>query len=177
MKKQTKIILVILILLIAALTVAVSIWRADAQTSEQSAVKAAEDYAEAVDYQYKDPAAIYQFMTDEFKQSMSEDDFIQAFNKERSYPYLTPLFINFDRVELNEDGKSGTAYYSQAARLPGMVYEVGLLYEDHKWHIKDFESFLDGSYLDKFDTVTYDLKSYFDTEYPGDEETESESES
>ena len=34
---------------------------------------------------------------------------------------------------------------------------------------------MDGSYLDKFDTVTYDLKSYFDTEqeYPEDEETES----
>lgn len=36
-----------------------------------------------------------------------------------------------------------------------------------------FDDFLDGSYLDKFDTVTYDLKSYFDTEYPEDEETES----
>ena len=57
----------------------------------------------------------------------------------------------------------------------GMVYEVGLVYEDSNWHIKDFDDFLDGSYLDKFDTVTYDLKSYFDTEqeYPEDEETES----
>ena len=55
----------------------------------------------------------------------------------------------------------------------GMVYEVGLVYEDSNWHIEDFDDFLDGSYLDKFDTVTYDLKSYFDTEYPEDEETES----
>ena len=29
---------------------------------------------------------------------------------------------------------------------------------------RNFDDFLDGSYLDKFDTVTYDLKSYFDTE-------------
>lgn len=95
-------------------------------------------------------------MTDDFRKVMDKSEFIRAFKKERSYPYLTPLFINYDRVELNEDGTTGTAYYSQAARLPGMVYEVGLVYEDSNWHIEDFDDFLDGSYLDKFDTVTYD---------------------
>jgi len=173
MKKTVKIIIAVVIVIIAGLTVFVSFRRAAAAPSEASAEKAAKDYAEAIDYQYKDPAVIYEFMTDDFRKSMDKSAFIQAFKKERSYPYLTPLFINYDRVELNEDGKSGTAYYSQAARLPGMVYEVGMVYEDSNWHIQDFDDFLDGSYLDKFDTVTYDLKSYFDTEYPEDEERES----
>ena len=172
MKKRTKIILIMLIVCIAVGTLLLSFHRMSGGASEASAAKAAMAYAEAIDYRYKEPAAIYAFMTDDFQQSMSEDAFIQAFNKERSYPYLTPLFINFDRVALSEDKLSGTAYYSQAARLPGMVYEVGLVYEDHTWHIKDFDSFLDGSYLDKFDTVTYDLKSYFDTEYPETDETD-----
>ena len=159
MKKTTKIIIVLLIVIIAGITVVTSMKHAADGPSEVSAEKAAMAYAEAIDY--------------DFRKVMDKSEFIRAFKKERSYPYLTPLFINYDRVELNEDGTTGTAYYSQAARLPGMVYEVGLVYEDSNWHIEDFDDFLDGSYLDKFDTVTYDLKSYFDTEYPEDEETES----
>ena len=175
MKKTTKNNIVQRIVSIAAITGVTSMKHAADEPSEVSAEKAAMAYAEAIDYQYENPAVIYEFMTDDFRKVMDKSEFIRAFKKERSYPYLTPLFINYDRVELNEDGISGTAYYSQAARLPGMVYEVGLVYEDSNWHIKDFDDFLDGIYLDKFDTVTYDLKSYFDTEqeYPEDEETES----
>ena len=173
MKKTIKIIIILLIVIIAGLTIFVSFRRMAAGPSEASAEKAAKDYAEAIEYQYKNPAVIYEFMTDDFRKIMGKSEFVQAFKKERSYPYLTPLFINYDRVELNEDGKTGTAYYSQAARLPGMVYKVGLVYEDSNWHIRDFDDFLDGSYLDKFDTVTYDLKSYFDTEQAYPEETES----
>ncbi len=172
MKKTTKIIVALSIIIIAGLTILVSFRRAAAGPSEASAEEAAKAYAEAVDYQYENPSEIYALLTNDFKKTMTENEFVQAFKKERTYPYLTPLFINFDRVELNADGKSGTAYYSQAARLPGMVYEVGLIYEDSAWHIQDFDDFLDGSYLDKFDTVTYDLKSYFDTENPEAEESE-----
>ena len=68
-------------------------------------------------------------------------------------------------MELSDDLMTGIAWYSQAARLPGMVYQVQLFYEDGTYHVLDFEDFPDGSYLDKFDTVTYDLSSYFDTEY------------
>lgn len=129
--------------------------------SEEAAAAAAKAYADAVDYDYEDPAVIYEWMTNDYKASISEADFVAAFNKERSYPYLTPLFIYYDRVEMDGDYMRGTAYYTQAARLPGMVYEVGLVYEDGGYHIEDFEDFPDGSYLEKFDTVTYDLSSYF----------------
>ena len=101
-------------------------------------------------------------MTAEYKSKMSEEEFVKAFNKERSYPYLTPLFINYTSVSLDNGKKTGKAEYSQAARLPGMVYEVGLVYENGGYHIKDFENFPDGSYLKKFDSVSYSLDSYFD---------------
>ena len=122
-------IIVLLIVIIAGITVVTSMKHAADGPSEVSAEKAAMAYAEAIDYQYENPAVIYGFMTDDFRKVMDKSEFIRAFKKERSYPYLTPLFINYDRVELNEDGTTGTAYYSQAARLPGMVYEVGLVNE------------------------------------------------
>ena len=113
MKKTTKIIIVLLIVIIAGITVVTSMKHAADGPSEVSAEKAAMAYAEAIDYQYENPAVIYEFMTDDFRKVMDKSEFIRAFKKERSYPYLTPLFINYDRVELNEDGTTGTAYYSQ----------------------------------------------------------------
>lgn len=104
MKKTTKIIIVLLIVIIAGITVVTSMKHAADGSSEVSAEKAAMAYAEAIDYQYENPAVIYEFMTDDFRKVMDKSEFIRAFKKERSYPYLTPLFINYDRVELNEDG-------------------------------------------------------------------------
>lgn len=160
------------IIFVAAVTLLVSFKRAAVRTdpSEEEAVRVAKAYAEAINYAYDTPEVIYAMMTDDYHLAISEEDFVQAFKKERSYPYLTPLFINYDRVELSDDLMTGTAWYSQAARLPGMVYQVQLFYEDGTYHVLDFEDFPDGSYLDKFDTVTYDLSSYFDTEYQGEPE-------
>lgn len=132
------------------------------QPSEKKAEEAAQAYADAVDYDYKTPEKIYTFMTDDYKSKISQDDFVKAFKKERSYPYLTPLFINYGSVQMDNGSKSGTAVYSQAARLPGMVYKVGLVFEDGEYHVKDFENFPDGSYLKKFNNLSYSLDSYFD---------------
>ena len=71
--------------------------------------------------------------------------------KAGAYPYLTPLFINYESMELAEDGRSGKAVFSQAARLPGMVYELPFVYEDGRYKVIAFEDFPDGSYLEKFD--------------------------
>ena len=164
---RKKVLLAAVILLVAAVTLLLSFRRAGiySKPSEEEAVRVAEAYAEAINYAYETPEVIYAMMTDDYHLAISEEDFVQAFKKERSYPYLTPLFINYDRVELSDDLMTGIAWYSQAARLPGMVYQVQLFYEDGTYHVLDFEDFPDGSYLDKFDTVTYDLSSYFDTEY------------
>ena len=91
MKKTTKIIIVLLIVIIAGITVVTSMKHAADGPSEVSAEKAAMAYAEAIDYQYENPAVIYEFMTDDFRKVMDKSEFIRAFKKERSYPYLTPL--------------------------------------------------------------------------------------
>ena len=93
MKKTTKIIIVLLIVIIAGITVVTSIKHAADDPSQSSAEKAAMAYAEAIDYQYENPAVIYEFMTDDFRKVLDKSEFIRAFKKERSYPYLTPLFI------------------------------------------------------------------------------------
>ena len=100
MKKTTKIIIVLLIVIIAGITVVTSMKHVADGPSEVSAEKAAMAYAEAIDYQYENPAVIYEFMTDDFRKVMDKSEFIRAFKKERSYPYLTQLFINYDRAEL-----------------------------------------------------------------------------
>lgn len=130
----------------------------------EEAERVAREYARAIDYDFEEPEKIYAFLTGEYQAEMTEEEFTEAFLKERSYPYLTPLFLYFDRVELSEDLQTGTAWYTRAARLPGMTYEVGLVYDEEQetYAILDFEEFTDGSYLEKFETLGYDLSSYFD---------------
>ena len=62
----------------------------------------------------------------------------------------------------DRDQKSGTAVFEQAARLPGMYYTVSLVYENGDYFIMAFDDFLDGSYLEKFDRLSYSLDDYFD---------------
>ena len=131
-------------------------------TSLERAEKRARAFADAVNYEYENPKEIYQYLAQDFKDKMAEEAFVEAFKKERSYPYLTPLFINNEKVELAEDQKSGTAVFEQAARLPGMYYTVSLVYENGDYFIMAFDDFLDGSYLEKFDRLSYSLDDYFD---------------
>lgn len=127
-----------------------------------NAEERAMEFAEAVNYSYKNPEKIYTFLSSDYKDKISEEDFVEAFTKERSYPYLTPLFINYSSVQLTEKKTKGTAIYSQAARLPGMIYKVELVFENNNYYIYAFEDFLDGSYLEKFENLSYSLDSYFD---------------
>lgn len=129
-------------------------------------------YAHAVGYDFRTPEKIYPFMTQEFKSQMSEDEFVEAFNKERSYPYLTGLyFYDPEVIEINEDRTYGKAKYIQAARLEGMTYTLEFIYENNDYYIKDWDEFLDGSYLEKFEDCPYTLDWYFDpdnnTKYTG----------
>ena len=136
--------------------------------SEEEAVKAVCAFAEDLNYHYKEPERLYDYLTKDFKARMSREAFVSAFEKERSYPYLTPLFINYESIEMAQDNRSGTALFSQAARLPGMVYRLPFVYEDERYKVIAFEDFADGSYLEKFDKLTYSLDSYFDTTGEGD---------
>ncbi|MDD2371589.1 MAG: hypothetical protein PHQ32_06275 [Firmicutes bacterium] len=164
MKKVPIIKLIIAVLLILTLIVSFGLLKVYGKNnlSVENAEIRANAFAEAVNYDYKDPSKIYAFMTAEYKGKITSDEFVKAFNKERSYPYLCPLFINLDKVELTGKLTEGTAIYSQAARLPGMIYNVKLIYENSNYYIVAFEEFIDGSYLEKFENLSYSLDSYFD---------------
>ena len=133
------------------------------RTQEQAQTRLTE-YAQAIDYDYKDPAQIYPYLCHEVRDVLSEEDFIACWEKERTYPYLTPLYIYDPVVTLSEDGLSGTAVYTQAARIDGMTYEVDFVYEDGDYYVCDWYDFADGSYLDKFETVVQSIDWYFDPE-------------
>lgn len=121
--------------------------------SETRAIERVKEFAEAIDYQYETPQEIYKYLTKELKNQMSEAEFAEAFATERTYPYLTPLFINYESIEMSEDKKSGIAVFSQAARLPGMIYEVPFVYENGDYYMDVFHEYADGSYLDKFEVL------------------------
>ena len=129
--------------------------------TEEHALERLEAYAHAIDYSYKEPGKIYAFLCQDFRDQMDEEAFCEAFAKERTYPYLTPLYISKPEITLSEDGLSGTAVYLQAARLVGMTYEVSFVYENGDYYIQDWEEFLDGSYLEKSDNMIYSLDWYY----------------
>ena len=129
--------------------------------TEEHALERLEAYAQAIDYSYKEPGKIYAFLCQDFRDQMDEEAFCEAFAKERTYPYLTPLYISKPEITLSEDGLSGTAVYLQAARLVGMTYEVSFVYENGDYYIQDWEEFLDGSYLEKFENMIYSLDWYY----------------
>lgn len=143
--------------------------RGRVKPSREEAERTVCAFAEDLNYHYKEPERLYDYLTKDFQSRMSREEFVRAFVKERSYPYLTPLFINYESMELAEDGRSGKAVFSQAARLPGMVYELPFVYEDGRYKVIAFEDFPDGSYLEKFDKLTYSLDSYFDNMGEGEQ--------
>lgn len=130
--------------------------------TKENAEKRVKAFADEINYNYKTPENIYDFLIQEYKDNITREEFVKAFKKERSYPYLTPLFINFESIDMSEDKLSGIAHFSQAARLPGMKYEIRFIYENGDYYMEAFEDLIDGSYLDKFKSIPYSLDSYFD---------------
>jgi len=131
------------------------------RNTEVRALKRAEAYAEAINHEYKSPEKIYAFLCEDFRTQISEDEFCLAFEKERSYPYITPLYILKPEITMSEDKRNGEVVYLQAARIVGMTYKIELIYENGDYFVKDWSQFLDGSYLDKFKDIPYSLDWYY----------------
>ena len=95
-------------------------------------------------------------------EKMSEEEFTEAFIKERSYPYITPLYVFYP--EISEETETGDyiVTFLQAARIEGMKYDIKMVYEDGNWFVVDWEQFPDGSYLEKFENIPYSLDWYYD---------------
>ncbi len=130
--------------------------------SEKSAIDRAKEYARAVNYEFRTPGKIYDFLWSGFKEIMDEESFIKAFNKERSYPYITPLYIFSPEVTEKTETGGFIITFLQAARIVGMTYDIEMVYENGNWFVKDWEQFPDGSYLEKFEKIPYSLDWYYD---------------
>ncbi|MHB1405401.1 MAG: hypothetical protein ACYCV0_07405 [Desulfitobacteriaceae bacterium] len=96
------------------------------------------------------PTDIYPFLTPDLKGMLSKDEFVRNFAKERSYPYLTPLYVYLDDVKLAPDKLSGEANFTVAARLPGEKMNIKINYINGQYYIDAFRDIADGSYLVKF---------------------------
>ncbi|WP_156779677.1 hypothetical protein [Desulforamulus reducens] len=96
------------------------------------------------------PRDIYLYLTPQLREKISREDFTRNFAKERSYPYLTPLYLYLDEVKLSPDKQTGEAILTVAARLPGEKMRVHLVYYRGHYYIEAFKEIVDGSYQDKF---------------------------
>lgn len=144
-----------LIILCIALTVAllvslVSINQSKPKTEEQ-AIKRVEGFIQAIND--NNPAEVYQYLTPDIKELIGQQGFEQNFTKERSYPYLTPLFLYLDKLELTKDKQSGIAECIVAARLPGQRMNFTVVYVKDNYYVVAFQDIADGSFIEKFDKL------------------------
>ena len=161
MKKKVIAVLAAAVLLCAALVCLLGPW---GPATPGNAARRVRDFTELVDYHADEPGKIYDYLTEEYRESITREDFIAAFEKERTYPYLTPFFINLTSIEMDGGNKSGTAVFSQAARLPGMVYEMPFVYENGNYYMvmEEYAGFPNGSYLEKFEHIPHYLTEGWD---------------
>ena len=161
MKRSVTVLLSVLLFLTVLINAAAED-QAFALHTAESAMERAREYAHAVNFDFRTPEKIYAFLWSGFRELMTEEEFIEAFNKERSYPYITPLYIFFPEVTEETENGSYIITFLRAARIEGMTYDVEMVYEDSNWFVKDWEQFLDGSYLEKFENIPYSLDWYYD---------------
>ena len=139
------------VFLVAALLVAIT----PHIPSERNAKRRLNELNYLINYRYDQPQKIYRYLSEEYRNSISEEDFVNAFVKERSYPYLTPFFLNFLSIEMEPGSKTGVGKFSQAARLGGMFVDIPIVYENFNYFMEvgEYSGFPDGSYLEKFERI------------------------
>ena len=111
-------------------------------------IKRTEGFIEAVNE--NKPGLIYGYLMPSIQKLISKEDFIENFEKERSYPYLTPLYLYLDNVDLCEDRKKGSINCIVASRLPGEKMKFDIVFVDNNYYIDAFEYVADGSFIEKF---------------------------
>jgi len=98
------------------------------------------------------PSTLYALLSDNLQKTISKEDFILNAQKERSYPYLTPLYLYLNGITLNRD-ESADVECLVASRLPGEKYRFSLVKENGEYRAIVFEDVVDGSFIDKFDHI------------------------
>lgn len=148
------------LLVSAAVMGGILLWLPLSQRTQDRALLRAEAYADAINQDFASPEKIYGYLCEDFRQQMSCEDFCAAWEKERSYPYITPLYLFWpEMTEYRRD--TAVVTFLQDARIEGMTYQVNLVYENGDYYVRDWEEFLDGSYMEKFEDTPYTLDWYY----------------
>ncbi len=147
---------------ICLLMLASCVTRREEKTMEERAFERVIAYKDAFNNGGKDPEGIYPFLSSDIKARISEEEFVKRYRFERTYPYITPFYIFEPVMELDDDKLQGTVTFQQAARIIGMTWTVGIVYENGDYYFRDWEYLVDGSYLEKFKDIPYSLSWYYD---------------
>lgn len=104
-------------------------------------------FIDAINHHESD--VVYDMLCEEYRSRLTKDEFIKRFSDDRTYPYLTPLYLHLVSlsIPLRTDGQ---VVCSVATRLEGEFFRFPIRYEQGDFYFLVFEALIDGSYRDKF---------------------------
>jgi hypothetical protein len=95
------------------------------------------------------PEAIYGYLSGELRATVSKEAFVQNYADDRTYPYLTPLYLFLSELKLPQR-EDGLVTCTVASRLEGEEYSFPIRYENGDYYFVIFEDIVKGTYRDKF---------------------------
>lgn len=95
------------------------------------------------------PKEIYGYLTQDLREEIGEEAFVNNYREDRTYPYLTPLYLFLAELKLPQRN-DGLAVCTVASRLEGEEYSIPIRYENGDYYFYVFMDIVDGSYKDKF---------------------------
>ena len=94
-------------------------------------------------------SVVYGMLSEEYRNQITLDEFIKRFADDRTYPYLTPLYLHLVSLSIPQRS-DGLVVCSVAARLEGEFFRFPIRYEQGDYYFLVFSELIDGSYRDKF---------------------------
>ena len=111
---------------------------------QERALARAHAFVKAVNYNR--PAEVYAYLDPSVAGLTTKEQFVQNWQTDREYPYISPLWLYVDRLALSFDGRSGRVFCTQAARLPGMTREFDVAWRHGDYYMIAFREIADGSF-------------------------------
>jgi hypothetical protein len=118
-----------------------------AQATFTHAAQRTQRFIDAVNH--NESGVVYDMLCEEYRSKLTRDEFIKRFSDDRTYPYLTPLYLHLVSlsIPLRTDGQ---VVCSVAARLEGEFFRFPIRYEQGDYFFLVFGELIDGSYREKF---------------------------
>lgn len=142
----------IIFFLVIILAASVMVFKINQPMTKDNAIKRTEKFIEAVNA--NKPEDIYDYLAPTIQSLISREGFVKNFAKERSYPYLTPLYLYLEDINLSEDKTEGTITCIVASRLPGEKMKFEIIFVNNNYYIDAFSDVADGSFIKKFEKLS-----------------------